>query len=60
MMKTLEKYQRCSYGALEANQTVSETQVQTLHHDLTFWDLTYIIIKFINSFFAGLTKLHAY
>ncbi|KAK9926154.1 hypothetical protein M0R45_023399 [Rubus argutus] len=26
MMKTLEKYQRCSYGALEANQTVSETQ----------------------------------
>ena len=26
MMKTLEKYQRCSYGALEANQPVNETQ----------------------------------
>ncbi|KAM5570978.1 agamous-like MADS-box protein MADS2 [Rosa sericea] len=26
MMKTLEKYQTCSYGALEANQSVNETQ----------------------------------
>ncbi|ONI08935.1 hypothetical protein PRUPE_5G208400 [Prunus persica] len=26
MLKTLEKYQRCSYGSLEANRPVNETQ----------------------------------
>lgn len=27
MVKTIEKYQRCSYATLEANQSVTDTQV---------------------------------